>query len=107
MKDHALKSRIDSLSRYVALCASCYSYDVIQRLQCTEFVLLSDHAAENVIKCNVGVDPGGIVAACLTLDPKFASSNPAEDDGFLRVIKTHNTTSFWGEVKSSFVGPMS
>jgi hypothetical protein len=25
---------------------------------------------------------GGLVVACLPLDPKFAGSNPAEDDGF-------------------------
>jgi hypothetical protein len=28
------------------------------------------------------------VVACLLLDPSFAGSNPAEDDGFLRVIKS-------------------
>jgi hypothetical protein len=27
------------------------------------------------------------VVACLLLDPRFAGSNPADDDGFLRVIK--------------------
>jgi hypothetical protein len=41
---------------------------------------------------------GGLVVACLPLDPKFAGSNPAEDDGFLRVIKVRSTTSFGGEV---------
>jgi hypothetical protein len=41
------------------------------------------------------------VIACLPLDPRFAGSNPAEDDGFLRVIKIRGTTSFGGEVKSS------
>jgi hypothetical protein len=30
---------------------------------------------------------GGLLVACLPLDPRFAGSNPAEDDGFLRVIK--------------------
>jgi hypothetical protein len=33
------------------------------------------------------------------LDPRFAGSNPAEDDGFLRVIKVCSMTSFGGEVK--------
>jgi hypothetical protein len=42
---------------------------------------------------------GGLVVACLPLDPRFAGSNPAEDDRFLRVIKIRSTTSFGGEVK--------
>jgi hypothetical protein len=41
---------------------------------------------------------GGLVIACLPLDTRFAGSNPAEDDGFLRVIKIRSTTSFGGEV---------
>jgi hypothetical protein len=41
------------------------------------------------------------VVAFLPLDPRFAGSNPAEDDGFLRVIKIRSTTSFGGEVKPS------
>jgi hypothetical protein len=44
---------------------------------------------------------GGLVVACLPPDPRFAGSNPAEDNGFLRVIKIRSTTSFGGEVKSS------
>jgi hypothetical protein len=36
---------------------------------------------------------GGLVVACLPLDPRFAGSNPAEDDGFLRVIKIRSTIS--------------
>jgi hypothetical protein len=32
-------------------------------------------------------------------DPRFSGSNPAENDGFLRVIKIRSTTSFGGEVK--------
>jgi hypothetical protein len=39
------------------------------------------------------------VVVCLPLDPRFAGSNPAEDDGFLTVIKIRSTTSFGGEVK--------
>jgi hypothetical protein len=35
----------------------------------------------------------------LALDPKFAVSNPAEDDTFLRVMKVSSTTSFGREVK--------
>jgi hypothetical protein len=27
---------------------------------------------------------GGLVVACLTVDPRFAGSNPAEDDGFFK-----------------------
>jgi hypothetical protein len=38
------------------------------------------------------------VVACLPLDPRFAGSNLAEDDGYLRVIKV---TFFGGEVKLS------
>jgi hypothetical protein len=41
------------------------------------------------------------VLACLTLNLRFAGSNPAEDDGFLRVIKITSTTSFGGDVKPS------
>jgi hypothetical protein len=36
------------------------------------------------------------MVACLPLDP---SSNPAEDDGFLRAINICGTISFGGEVK--------
>jgi hypothetical protein len=43
----------------------------------------------------------GLVVACLPLDPRFTGSNPAEDNGFLRVIKICSMTSFGGEVKSS------
>jgi hypothetical protein len=41
------------------------------------------------------------VVACVPLDPRFAGSNKAEDDGLLRVIKIRSTTSFGGEVKPS------
>jgi hypothetical protein len=41
------------------------------------------------------------VVAFLPLDPRFAGSNPAEDDGVLRVIKIRNTISFGGELKLS------
>jgi hypothetical protein len=41
------------------------------------------------------------VVECLPLDPRFAGSNPAEKDGFLRVIKISSTASFGGEVKPS------
>jgi hypothetical protein len=33
------------------------------------------------------------------LDPRFAGLNPAEGDGFLRVIKIHKKASFGGKVK--------
>jgi hypothetical protein len=33
----------------------------------------------------------------LSLDPRYSSSNPAEDDGFLRAIKINSTTFFGGE----------
>jgi hypothetical protein len=35
------------------------------------------------------------------LDPRFAGSNPAEDDGFLKAIKISSTASLGGEVKPS------
>jgi hypothetical protein len=35
------------------------------------------------------------------MDPRFAGSNPAEDDGFLTAIKIRSTTYFGGEVKPS------
>jgi hypothetical protein len=37
----------------------------------------------------------------LLLDPRFAGSNPAEDDGFLRAIRIHSKPYFRGEVKPS------
>jgi hypothetical protein len=33
------------------------------------------------------------------MDPRFAGSNPAEEDGFLMAIKICTTNSFGGEVK--------
>jgi hypothetical protein len=41
------------------------------------------------------------VVACLHWIQSSAGSNPAEDDGFLRVIKIRGTTSFGAEVKPS------
>jgi hypothetical protein len=41
------------------------------------------------------------VVSVLALDPRFMGSNVAEDDGFLRVIKIYNMTSFRGNVKLS------
>jgi hypothetical protein len=37
------------------------------------------------------------------LNPRFAVSNPAESDGFLRAIKIRSRTSFGEEVKPSFI----
>jgi hypothetical protein len=37
----------------------------------------------------------------LATGSKLASSNPAEDDGFLSAIKIRNTTSLRGEAKPS------
>jgi hypothetical protein len=31
---------------------------------------------------------GGLVVECLSLDPRFSGSNPVENDGLLRVIKS-------------------
>jgi hypothetical protein len=39
---------------------------------------------------------GGLVVACLLLDTKFACSNPAEKDVFLRTIEIRNTAYFRG-----------
>jgi hypothetical protein len=41
----------------------------------------------STLKCLL-VALGDLVLACLPLDSRFAGSNPAEDDGFLRVIKS-------------------
>jgi hypothetical protein len=38
-----------------------------------------------------------LVIACLPLDPIFAGSDPAEDDGFLMAITIRSTTSFGGK----------
>jgi hypothetical protein len=43
------------------------------------------------------------VVVCLTLDPRFEGSNPAEDDRYLRAIKIRSTTPYGGEVK--ILGP--
>jgi hypothetical protein len=37
---------------------------------------------------------GGIVVACLPFDPRFAGSDLAEKNGFLRPIKISSRTSF-------------
>jgi hypothetical protein len=37
----------------------------------------------------------------LSLHPRITSSNPAEDDGFLKTIKIRSMMSFRGEVKPS------
>lgn len=50
---------------------------------------------ECFIKCSLviklltfeGVAIGGLVVAWLRLDPRFAGSNPAENDGFFKVHK--------------------
>jgi hypothetical protein len=41
------------------------------------------------------------VIACLQLDPKFAASNPAKNNGFIRAIKIRSTTSFGGVLNQS------
>jgi hypothetical protein len=41
------------------------------------------------------------VVACLPLDSRFAGSNTAEADEFLRAIKIRSTTFFAGEVEPS------
>jgi hypothetical protein len=40
------------------------------------------------------------VVTCLALDPRFAASNPAEEDEFLRTIKIRRTISFGREAKA-------
>jgi hypothetical protein len=44
------------------------------------------------------------VVACLPLDIRFAGSNPADDNGFVRAIKIRRTTFF--QRGSNPVGPM-
>jgi hypothetical protein len=44
--------------------------------------------------------PGGVMVS-VPLDPRFAGSNPAQCDGFLRAIKIPSMPSFGGEVKPS------
>jgi hypothetical protein len=41
------------------------------------------------------------MVVCLLLDPRFAVSSPAEDDGFLRAIYISLARLFWGELKLS------
>jgi hypothetical protein len=48
---------------------------------------------------------GGLLVACLPLDPRFASSNPAGDDGFSKAIKIYSTTSFGRKIKPSVLCP--
>jgi hypothetical protein len=38
---------------------------------------------------------------CVSLDPRFTGSDPAQNDGILRAIKIHSKLSFGGEVKPS------
>jgi hypothetical protein len=42
---------------------------------------------------------GGLLVACLLMDPRLACSNLADGKEFLRVIKIRSTTSFGDEVK--------
>jgi hypothetical protein len=44
---------------------------------------------------------GGLLVACLLMDPRLACSNLADGKEFLRVIKIRSTTSFGDEVKPS------
>jgi hypothetical protein len=44
---------------------------------------------------------GGLIIACLPLYPRFAGSNVADNNRFLRTIKIRNTASFGGEAKPS------
>jgi hypothetical protein len=44
---------------------------------------------------------GGLVVSVLSLDPRFADSNPADGDGLLRAMIIRSTPSFGGEVKLS------
>jgi hypothetical protein len=37
---------------------------------------------------------GGVMVVVLSLDPRFAGSNPVDSDGFLRAIKIRCTISF-------------
>jgi hypothetical protein len=46
-----------------------------------------------------------LVVIMLTTDPRFVGSHPAEENGFLRVIKIHSVTSFGG-VGGKTSGPM-
>jgi hypothetical protein len=48
---------------------------------------------------------GGLVVACLPLDPRFAGSNPAKDDGFLRENK--NLQHAFLRRRSKAIDPMS
>jgi hypothetical protein len=41
------------------------------------------------------------MVSVLALEPSFAGSNPAEDDGFLRAIKIRSTPSLGTKVKPS------
>jgi hypothetical protein len=51
-----------------------------------------------VILSSKAVAVGGLE---FIMDQRFADSDPAEDDGFLRAIKVLSTTSFGGEAKPS------
>jgi hypothetical protein len=44
------------------------------------------------------INLSGLVVACLPLDPEVLGSDPAKDNGFLRVVKVHSMTSFGEEV---------
>jgi hypothetical protein len=43
------------------------------------------------------------VVIMFAIKPKVCSSNPAEDDGFLRAIKIRSMSSFRGEVKQAII----
>jgi hypothetical protein len=51
--------------------------------------------------CLLSASGGSKWISGLALDPPFAGSSPADDDGVLRAIKIRSSTSFEGVVKSS------
>jgi hypothetical protein len=72
----------------------------------TEFVQVKDGRyfggkVKVTISSLLSVAFGDLAVTCLKLDPRFAISNPAVDEGFLSLIEYRSSTSLGGEVKPS------
>jgi hypothetical protein len=73
----------------------------IRTVAAVSVFLFSDRGNTRIsVRTNLRVALSDLVVACLPLNPSFAGSNPADDDGILRAIKIHSRTSFGVEVKS-------
>jgi hypothetical protein len=87
---------MNCLGTCLAMNVNGHSWDINYR-----WLPASNSLFESFIYIYIYTSYSGLEVACWPLVPKFASSNPAEALGFLRVEKILSTPSFRGEVKPS------